>query len=103
MPQVRRSRPLVAALSLALALPLCQAAAQAPAGTGAEAQESAQVAPAGRADEALRALYTQEWEWRQQEFAYEKVDGRWRAAARMPSVAPEDWERRAGVVIRCAQ
>ena len=96
MPQVRRSRPLVAALSLALALPLCQAAAQAPAGTGVEAQESAQVAPAGRADEALRALYTQEWEWRQQEFAYEKIDGRWRAGARMPSVAPEDWERRAG-------
>lgn len=96
MPQVRGSRSLAAALSLALAFPLGQAAATPPAGTDGEARVGARAAPAGRADEALRALYTQEWEWRQQEFAYEKVDGQWRASSRMPSVAAEDWERRAG-------
>lgn len=47
------------------------------------------------AAEALRALYTSEWEWRQQEFAREKVDGRWRQSSRLPSVTPEAWERRA--------
>ncbi len=89
-----RALPLAMALSLALSLPLAQGARAQP--QQAESAGQAQEAPASRADEALRALYTSEWEWRQQEFAREKIDGRWQASSRMPAVAPEDWERRAG-------
>jgi uncharacterized protein (DUF885 family) len=89
MPQVRFPA-LAAALALLLALPSAHAVAQEP----ADASQP-QIA-AGQADAALRALYLREWEWRQREFANEKVDGIWQASARMPSVAPEDWERRAG-------
>src|SRR5690606_16844363 len=82
-----RALPLALALSLVLALPLGRGAqAQAPE-TGAE---QALPAPASAADEALRALYTQEWEWRQQEFAREKIDGRWQASSRMAAIAPAD-------------
>ena len=87
-----RARPLAVALALALSLPLGQGAlAQAPVAAPVQA-----TAPASAADEALRALYAQEWAWRQQEFAREKIDGRWQASDRMPSIAPQDWERRAG-------
>ncbi|MDH7453112.1 DUF885 family protein [Luteimonas composti] len=86
-----RALPLALSLSLALAFPLGQGAlAQAPE-AGAD---QALPAPAS-ADDALRALYTQEWEWRQQEFAREKIDGRWQASSRMAAIAPADWERRA--------
>ena len=87
-----RARPLAVALALALSLPLGQGVlAQAPVAEPVQA-----AAPASVADAALRALYAQEWAWRQQEFAHEKIDGRWQASDRMPSIAPEDWERRAG-------
>ncbi|WP_298573596.1 DUF885 family protein [uncultured Luteimonas sp.] len=87
-----RARPLAVALALALSFPLGQGAlAQMPVAAPAQA-----AAPASAADEALRALYAQEWAWRQQEFAREKIDGRWQASDRMPSIAPQDWERRAG-------
>ncbi|MDH5835617.1 DUF885 domain-containing protein [Luteimonas kalidii] len=61
----------------------------------ATAVEPAAGASASAADLALRALYEREWAWRQQEFAREKIDGRWQASSRLPSVAPDDWERRA--------
>jgi len=48
-----------------------------------------------QAEHALRALYTAEWNWRQQEFAREKMDGRWQASGHLPSVTPEAWQRRA--------
>jgi len=48
-----------------------------------------------QADLALRALYTAEWDWRQQEFAREKINGRWQASGHLPSVTPEAWHRRA--------
>ena len=38
--------------------------------------------------------------WRQREFGYEKVDGRWRPSGRLPSVLPEAWERRIAHVTR---
>ena len=50
------------------------------------------------ADEAaakLQALYTDEWQWRQNEFANEEIDGEWAEAGRLPSVTPDAWERRA--------
>src|SRR5690606_26932835 len=86
-----RARPLAVALALALSLSLGQGAlAQVPVAAPVQA-----AAPASAADEALRALYAQEWAWRQQEFAREKIDGRWQASDRMPWIAPQDWERRA--------
>jgi len=48
-----------------------------------------------RVESTLRALYTAEWDWRQQEFAREKVNGRWQQSGRLPSVTPETWQRRA--------
>ncbi|PBS14042.1 DUF885 domain-containing protein [Lysobacteraceae bacterium NML93-0792] len=51
--------------------------------------------PANPAESALRDLYTAEWDWRQAEFDRVRVDGRWQAGERMPSVTPEAWARRA--------
>jgi len=48
-----------------------------------------------QAEQTLRDLYTAEWEWRQQEFAREKVNGRWQASGKLHSVTPESWQRRA--------
>ena len=92
MPFVRRIRPITFALMLSAPL-LASAHA-------ALAQDAAPIpveaaATASAADQALRALYEAEWAWRQQEFASEKVDGRWQASSRLPSVAPADWARRA--------
>jgi len=92
MPFARRTRPMALVLSFALSVPLLASAA------GALAQEAAPApveVPASAADLKLRALYDGEWTWRQQEFAREKIDGRWQASSRLPSVAPADWERRA--------
>jgi len=47
------------------------------------------------AEHALRALYEQEWDWRQREFAREKIDDRWQTTGHLPAVTPADWERRA--------
>jgi len=46
-------------------------------------------------ESALRALYTAEWDWRQQEFAREKINGRWQQSGRFHSVTPDAWQRRA--------
>lgn len=43
----------------------------------------------------LRALYTDEWTWRQREFAREWVDDAWQEADHMPSVTAQAWRRRA--------
>lgn len=51
--------------------------------------------PANAAEAALRDLYTAEWDWRQAEFDRVRIDGRWQAGERMPSVTPEAWARRA--------
>ena len=92
MPLSSRLHPIALALSLALSLPSVHAA-----GAQEVGRETAQApAPAASpADQALRTLYGEEWTWRQQEFAREKIDGRWQASDRMPSIAPADWERRA--------
>ncbi|MBP6798450.1 MAG: DUF885 domain-containing protein, partial [Luteimonas sp.] len=87
-------RPVALALSLALAAPLLAAADHARA-QDAAAPVRVQAAPASAADAKLRALYEEEWAWRQREFAREKIDGRWQASSRLPSVAAADWERRA--------
>ena len=97
MPQSRRFHLPAVALSLALSLAPGQAVlAQTQAMGPQDGAAAAEPAPATQADQALHALYTQEWEWRQREFQREKIDGRWQASGRMPSIAAEDWERRAG-------
>ena len=90
----RRMRPVALALSLALAAPLLAAAGHVRA-QDAAAPVRVQAAPTSAADAKLRALYEEEWAWRQREFAREKIDGRWQASSRLPSVAAADWERRA--------
>ena len=52
-------------------------------------------APVAAAVAQLQALYTDEWAWRQQEFAYEEVDGEWKPSDHFASVTPESWQRRA--------
>jgi len=47
-----------------------------------------------QAEHTLRTLYETEWNWRQQEFAREHIDGRWQASGHLPSVTPETWQRR---------
>lgn len=54
-----------------------------------------QVAAADDAVAQLQALYTDEWAWRQEEFARVEIDGEWEAADHLPSVTPEAWQRRA--------
>ena len=86
----RRRAPLSAlALSLSLAV-----GAVSPAGAQ-EAPIAVPAPPANAAESALRALYTAEWDWRQAEFDRVRIDGRWQAGARMPTVTPEAWARRA--------
>ncbi len=48
----------------------------------------------------LHALFAEDAAWRQREFGYEQVDGRWRPSGRLPSVLPEAWERRIAHVTR---
>ncbi|RRN56339.1 DUF885 domain-containing protein [Pseudoxanthomonas sp. SGNA-20] len=80
------SRASVLALSLLLAPGLAAASPAAAANRPA--------AEASAAAQALRELYTAEWEWRQREYGYEYVEGRWQPGSRLPAVAPRDWERR---------
>ena len=87
-----RSTLSIAAL-IALAPQLAGAQAAIPQSPAPVAAHPGADAPTA-ADLALRALYEREWAWRQQEFAQEKIDGRWQASSRLPSVAAEDWERR---------
>jgi len=94
MPFADRTRPLAWTLSLVLVLPSWASSAEAAAAETPPAPTPV-AAPVNEADARLRALYTDEWAWRQQEFAREKIDGRWQASARLPSVSPEAWERRA--------
>jgi len=50
---------------------------------------------AAQVEHSLRTLYTAEWDWRQQEFAREKINGRWQVSDHLPSVTAEAWQRRA--------
>jgi len=52
-------------------------------------------AQTAQAEQTLRSLYEAEWNWRQQEFAREKINGRWQASGHLPVVTPEAWQRRA--------
>ncbi|MDC7808112.1 DUF885 family protein [Luteimonas sp BLCC-B24] len=85
----RRATLSALALSLSLAVgPVSPAGAQEP-------PIAVPAPPANAAESALRALYTAEWDWRQAEFDRVRIDGRWQAGARMPTVTPEAWARRA--------
>jgi len=88
----RRHTSCVLALSLSIAI---GAALPSIAWAQPQGQEQQLAPPANAAEAALRTLYDTEWEWRQKEFAREKIDGRWQAAARFPSVTPQAWARRA--------
>ncbi len=89
-----RNRPIVKSLAMAMTLALGAAAAPAMAWQEAAAPQGI-AAPANAAEARLRELYTAEWTWRQNEFAREKIDGRWQPAARLPAVTAADWARRA--------
>ncbi|WP_187775629.1 DUF885 domain-containing protein [Luteimonas suaedae] len=86
-------RPIMKTLSLSMVMAMGMAVVPAMAGQDEAPQEIAK--PANASEAKLRDLYTDEWEWRQDEFAREKIDGRWQPAARLPSVTPESWQRRA--------
>ncbi|MCD9031644.1 DUF885 domain-containing protein [Luteimonas sp. Y-2-2-4F] len=91
MTRARNARPLCSILALSLSLALGAA-------VPVQAQDTPPAplaAPANDAESALRRLYDAEWAWRQQEFVREKVEGRWQAGDRLPSVTAEDWARRA--------
>lgn len=83
-----RRRATLSALAVSLSLAF---GALAP----ALAQDVQTSTPANAAESALRDLYTAEWDWRQAEFDRVRIDGRWQAGERMPSVTPEAWARRA--------
>ena len=86
-----RRRATLSALALSLSLAV---GAVSPAGAQ-EPPIAVPAPPANAAESALRALYTAEWDWRQAEFDRVRIDGRWQAGARMPTVTPEAWARRA--------
>lgn len=89
----RRTRTHLSTLALSLSLALGAAVLPAAAQT---APDAGQLPPPANAAEArLRELYEAEWLWRQQEFARERIDGRWQAADRLPSVTAGSWARRA--------
>lgn len=86
-----RRRVTLSALAVSLSLAL---GALAPA-LAQDAPMPTLAPPANAAESALRDLYTAEWDWRQTEFDRVRIDGRWQAGERMPSVTPEAWARRA--------
>jgi uncharacterized protein (DUF885 family) len=87
-----RQKLSVLALSLALATGLVMS----PAALAKSPETKQALAPPANATEAkLRDLYNSEWDWRQKEFAREKIDGRWQSAAHLPSETPQAWQRRA--------
>lgn len=43
----------------------------------------------------LQSLYSEEWAWRQREFANVQIDGEWKSSGHLPSVTPEAWAYRA--------
>ncbi len=51
-------------------------------------------ADAAAASEALHGIFAADAKWRQREYGYALVDGRWRQSGRLPSVTPEAWEGR---------
>ena len=93
MHPARRHRPRLAVLALPLSLAV--AVAIVPAAAQPTPVEGAIAAPANAAEARLRELYTAEWLWRQREFARERIDGRWQASDRLPSVTADSWARRA--------
>ncbi len=63
---------------LALSLSLAMGLAMSPAALAQSQEQKQALAPPANATEAsLRELYNTEWDWRQKEFAREKIDGRW--------------------------
>lgn len=83
------------ALGLALVFPLAAAQAGATArAAAADAAKAAASAPRAAAETRLRELYQAEWEWRQEDAGYEKVDGQWTYGSRLSSNTPQAWERR---------
>src|SRR5690606_32475619 len=94
MRNVRRTRrPHLAKLALSLSLAL--GASLAPAFAQPEPTQAAIAPPANATEAKLRELYNAEWNWRQEEFARERFDGRWQLGSRLPSASAQDWERRA--------
>ena len=93
--QTRHPFPRRTALFLAL---LLASGAGVPALAHAAAPErlDATAQPGARTGEAARlhALFDEDSAWRQREYGYERVDGRWRPGSRLQSVTPEAWERR---------
>ena len=79
----------------ALAALLVAGLAVGPHGTVAAQTADTAAAPASEAVARLQALYTDEWPWRQREFANVQIDGEWQQSDRLPSVTPEAWARRA--------
>lgn len=86
-----RRRVTLSALAVSLSLAL---GALAPA-LAQDAPMPTLAPPANAAESALRDLYSAEWDWRQAEFDRVRIDGRWQAGERMPSVTREAWARRA--------
>ncbi|WP_269789582.1 DUF885 family protein [Stenotrophomonas sp. Iso1] len=86
-----RQKLSILALSLSIAVGLTMS----PAVMAQSQEQKPALAPPANATEArLRELYNTEWDWRQKEFAREKIDGRWQSAAHMPSVTAQTWQRR---------
>lgn len=83
----------LSALTLALFLAagsgqtLASPQAAAPSASGAGTARSAVA-------ERLHAVFADDAAWRQREYGYALVDGRWRQSDRLQSAAPEAWERR---------
>lgn len=87
----RQCLPLLA-LSLSVAI---GAAMPLPAAAQPQQQKQALAPPANTTEAQLRELYNSEWDWRQKEFAREKIQGRWQASDRLPSVTAQTWQQRA--------
>ncbi len=91
-------RPRMRVSSLGLALLLATVGMQADAfaqdAAGARQDAAAAQGEAATASAKLHAIVAADGEWRQREYGYGLVDGRWRQSGRLPSVAPEAWDGR---------
>lgn len=86
--------PRIAALSAAVVLPLVLAGAPVLAAGPAGPAPAPAAAGVPDAPARLHQVFADDAQWREREYGYTRVDGRWRAGNRLPSHTPEAWERR---------
>jgi uncharacterized protein (DUF885 family) len=94
MPVVARFRPFVSLPRVCLLAVTLASAGVATAAQEALAPQATAAVPATEGAKRLHAIFAADQAWREREYGYRKVDGRWKPGDRIASASPEAWARR---------